>query len=77
MSGEVEKCPILHVRPKFDVFTLIRLQERQKDFKRMTLKRNYRTSRENEMTRHHEKKMKLKENDWTSGEMKLKKNDRT
>ena len=22
MSGEVEKCPILHVRPKFDVFTL-------------------------------------------------------
>ena len=23
MSGEVEKCPILHVRPKFDVFTLI------------------------------------------------------
>ena len=20
MSGEVEKCPILHVRPKFDVF---------------------------------------------------------
>ena len=25
MSGEVEKCPILHVRPKFDVFTLIKL----------------------------------------------------
>ena len=24
MSGEVEKCPILHVRPKFDVFTLTR-----------------------------------------------------
>ena len=23
MSGEVEKCPILHVRPKFDVFTLV------------------------------------------------------
>ena len=23
MSGEVEKCPILHVRPKFDVFTLL------------------------------------------------------
>ena len=23
MSGEVEKCPILHVRPKFDVFTLM------------------------------------------------------
>ena len=23
MSEEVEKCPILHVRPKFDVFTLI------------------------------------------------------
>ena len=23
MSGEVEWCPILHVRPKFDVFTLI------------------------------------------------------
>ena len=23
MSGAVEKCPILHVRPKFDVFTLI------------------------------------------------------
>ena len=22
MSGEVEKCPILHVRPKFEVFTL-------------------------------------------------------
>ena len=22
MSGEVEKCQILHVRPKFDVFTL-------------------------------------------------------
>ena len=22
MSGEVEKCPILHVCPKFDVFTL-------------------------------------------------------
>ena len=22
MSGEVEKCPILHVRLKFDVFTL-------------------------------------------------------
>ena len=22
MSGELEKCPILHVRPKFDVFTL-------------------------------------------------------
>ena len=22
MSGEVEWCPILHVRPKFDVFTL-------------------------------------------------------
>ena len=22
MSGEVEKCPILHDRPKFDVFTL-------------------------------------------------------
>ena len=22
MPGEVEKCPILHVRPKFDVFTL-------------------------------------------------------
>ena len=22
MSREVEKCPILHVRPKFDVFTL-------------------------------------------------------
>ena len=24
MSGEVEKCPILHVRPKFDVFTLFK-----------------------------------------------------
>ena len=23
MSEEVEKCPILHVCPKFDVFTLI------------------------------------------------------
>ena len=23
MSGEVEKCPILHVRPKFDVFILL------------------------------------------------------
>ena len=23
MSGEVEKCPILHVRPKFNVFTLM------------------------------------------------------
>ena len=23
MSGEVEWCPILHVRPKFDVFTLV------------------------------------------------------
>ena len=23
MSGEVEKCPILHVCPKFDVFTLM------------------------------------------------------
>ena len=23
MSGEVVKCPILHVRPKFDVFTLL------------------------------------------------------
>ena len=23
MSGEVEECPILHVRPKFDVFTLL------------------------------------------------------
>ena len=23
MSGEVEKCPILHVCPKFDVFTLL------------------------------------------------------
>ena len=22
MPGEVEKCPILHVCPKFDVFTL-------------------------------------------------------
>ena len=27
MSGEVEKCPILHVCPKFDVFTLY-IQER-------------------------------------------------
>ena len=27
MSGEVELCPILHVRPKFDVFTLIALEE--------------------------------------------------
>ena len=25
MSGEVEKCPILHVCPKFDVFTLLGL----------------------------------------------------
>ena len=23
VPGEVEKCPILHVRPKFDVFTLV------------------------------------------------------
>ena len=23
MSGEVEKCPILHVCPKFNVFTLV------------------------------------------------------
>ena len=23
MSGEVEKCPILHVCPKFDVLTLV------------------------------------------------------
>ena len=23
MSREVGKCPILHVRPKFDVFTLL------------------------------------------------------
>ena len=26
MSGEVEKCPILHVCPKFDVFTLMEYQ---------------------------------------------------
>ena len=29
MSGEVEKCPILHVRPKFDVFTPIVLVARR------------------------------------------------
>ena len=23
MSGEAEKCPYLHIRPKFDVFILI------------------------------------------------------
>ena len=27
MSGEVEWCPILHVRPKFDVFTLLDLDQ--------------------------------------------------
>ena len=27
MSGEVEKCPILHVRPKFNVFTLCDFQQ--------------------------------------------------
>ena len=26
MSGEVEKCPILHVHPKFDVFTVMKLR---------------------------------------------------
>ena len=26
MSGDVEKCPILHVRPKFDVFTLLSIE---------------------------------------------------
>ena len=29
MSGEVEKCPILHVRPKFDVFTLLYYRKSQ------------------------------------------------
>ena len=27
MPGEVEKCPIIHVRPKFDVFTLMTRSE--------------------------------------------------
>ena len=41
MSGEVEKCPILHVCPKFDVFTLIRETECRKPHKNSKKKLGY------------------------------------